>query len=1035
MHESTLPDGYEYAKDKSHAVFTRPIEKSLNDEREYRLILLNNSLQVLLIHDPTADKAAAAMDVHVGHLSDPDNLQGLAHFLEHLLFLGTEKYPRENEYKEYLAQHSGKSNASTGLDNTTFHFEVGIEYLEGALDRFAQFFISPAFNKDCKDREIRAVDSEFKRNLQQDSRRQFQLGKTLSNPHHPYWHFSTGNLITLDVEPTRAGIDVRDELIKFHAKCYSASIMKLVILGREPLEQLAQWAVEKFSPVKNLGIAPPSYPHGPLTANELLRTTFIKPVKNLRSLTITFPYPDQTLLYAEKPAEYIGHLIGHEGPGSILSLLRRNGWADKLSTGTSSGGLGFSFLKISIDLTPEGLERYEDVTAVVFQYIKLIQEQGLKPYIWDEVSSLSSISFRFKEKSPAAAYVTSLVRIMQRGYSPETTISGADLIREYNPSMIQESVNCLSTDRWHSTLVTQNVNIVPGQTFTHTERWYGTEYHVSPVPTQFLERLKDLELHPELRLPEHNDFVPTNFDTHRIPITEPASAPILLKHTPMVRLWHKKDDTFWVPKVNIYFRLASPLVMTTPANFVKTVIFVRLVKDSLKEQVYSAELAGLMYSLDVSVDGIVLKVEGYNDKALVLLRMVIQRIRTYTVDPDRFHLIHEKLEREYANFQMEEPSRLAIYYMSQLLQEKQWTYKEKLTELKGLTPGDVQMFIPLLFSRLHIEGLVHGNMDQTDALEACTIIEATFASRSLSACELVPARSYMLPQGARIVFQKTVPNPTNVNSAIEYYVQIDHEDCEDLRSVQDSVKAITTRRRTHSALTQILAQILQEPCFNQLRTNEQLGYIVQSSTRSNASSTGVRIVVQSERDPVYVQSRIQHFLSVRVHNLLRDMTEADFERQVRSLINKKLESDKHLKQETTRYWDHICSGFYDFAQIQEEVNVMAAMTLNDARMFFDSWLEPRCQKTRLLAVHLCSQRLSSKVEPKEDAETDAGSEDETNADAAEEESAGEERLAESVVIKNHVQFKAGLKLGKAPTPVEGVFDITSGLNVPIRSTL
>lgn len=141
--------------------------------------------------------------------------------------------------------------------------------------RFAQFFISPLFNADCKEREIRAVDSEFKRNLQQDSRRQFQLAKTLSNPNHPYWHFSTGNLTTLEGEPTQAGIDVREALIQFHAKYYSASIMRLAVLGREPLEQLVQWAVEKFSPVKNLEITPPAYPHGPLTANELLVSVFL----------------------------------------------------------------------------------------------------------------------------------------------------------------------------------------------------------------------------------------------------------------------------------------------------------------------------------------------------------------------------------------------------------------------------------------------------------------------------------------------------------------------------------------------------------------------------------------------------------------------------------------------------------------------------------------------------------------------------------------------------------------------------------------
>ena len=70
------------------------------DDRDYALVTLENKLEVLLISDPQTDKAAAAMDVHVGHLCDPDDAAGLAHFCEHLLFMGTEKYPSENEYSQ-----------------------------------------------------------------------------------------------------------------------------------------------------------------------------------------------------------------------------------------------------------------------------------------------------------------------------------------------------------------------------------------------------------------------------------------------------------------------------------------------------------------------------------------------------------------------------------------------------------------------------------------------------------------------------------------------------------------------------------------------------------------------------------------------------------------------------------------------------------------------------------------------------------------------------------------------------------------------
>lgn len=59
-----------------------------------RLIMLPNGMEALLIQDATTDRSSASMDVRVGHLNDPEDLQGLAHFCEHLMFMGTEKVSR-----------------------------------------------------------------------------------------------------------------------------------------------------------------------------------------------------------------------------------------------------------------------------------------------------------------------------------------------------------------------------------------------------------------------------------------------------------------------------------------------------------------------------------------------------------------------------------------------------------------------------------------------------------------------------------------------------------------------------------------------------------------------------------------------------------------------------------------------------------------------------------------------------------------------------------------------------------------------------
>lgn len=251
------------------------ILKSEQDTREYRGLVLDNGLKCVLISDPDTDKSAAAMSVEVGYLSDPDNLPGLAHFCEHMLFLGTKKYPDENEYTSFLAANGGTSNAATYADMTKYYFEVVPDKLSDALDRFSHFFIDPLFTETATEREINAVDSEHEKNLTTDVWRIRQVNKELADPKHPYHKFGTGSKATLSTMPKEMGIDVRRELFKFHEKWYSSNMMCLAVLGKESLDELEEIILEKFSPVINKSIEPEVYDPKPYL-NDRLGKNFLK---------------------------------------------------------------------------------------------------------------------------------------------------------------------------------------------------------------------------------------------------------------------------------------------------------------------------------------------------------------------------------------------------------------------------------------------------------------------------------------------------------------------------------------------------------------------------------------------------------------------------------------------------------------------------------------------------------------------------------------------------------------------------------------
>ena len=136
----------EYAYNSPQSATNAPpgtVRKSEHDHREYRYLQLENEMKVLLVRDEATTKAAATAYVRSGSLNDPPEVNGIAHFCEHMLFQGTKKFPEPDGYGKFLASNGGSRNAATGEDFTFYYFDVKTEALDEALERFADFFKAP----------------------------------------------------------------------------------------------------------------------------------------------------------------------------------------------------------------------------------------------------------------------------------------------------------------------------------------------------------------------------------------------------------------------------------------------------------------------------------------------------------------------------------------------------------------------------------------------------------------------------------------------------------------------------------------------------------------------------------------------------------------------------------------------------------------------------------------------------------------------------------------------------------------------------
>lgn len=927
------------------------IVKSPNDKREYRGLLLTNKMKILLISDPTTDKGAAALNVNIGYLSDPPDLPGLAHFCEHMLFLGTEKYPEQNDYNKYLTQNGGSYNGTTHMDYTLYYFDVHSEKLRGALDRFAQFFITPLFTETLTELELNAIHSEYEKNLANDIWRIDQIEKSSADPNHPFSKFASGNKETLDVIPKQNNINVRERLLQFHKKFYSSNLMALCVLGKESLDDLQNMVVELFSQVENKKIEVPVWPQHPFNEEHFQTKWYIVPIKDVRNLSIIFPIPDLREYYNSAPAHYISHLLGHEGEGSLLSALKAKGWCNSLKSGKRLGARGFSFFTVIVDLTEEGIQHIDDIVLLMFQYINMLKTRGPVKWIYEEYRDVANMNFRFKEKSIPCDDVSSIARILY-DYPMEEILVISHLFPLWEPDLIRWVMEYLKPEDVRLHIIGKLYEDIANE----TEKWYGTKFKKEKIPQDIINKWINAGLNTDLKLPPRNEFIPEKFDLKPLE-SNITKFPMIVEDTPLLRLWFKQDDEFFVPKANLFINFVSPVAFMDPFNSNSTYMFELLFRDALNEYAYAADIAGLRWDLSNSKYGMILEIGGYNDKQHVLLQKIMDKMVNFKIDPKRFEIVKENHIRNLENYEAEQPYQRAFYYLAVLLSEHVWTMDELLQAAIQLTVEKLQQFIPQFLSKIHMECLIHGNMTLSEAIETGRLIESKLVSTLPQMMPLLPRqlishREIKLENGCHFLF--TVKHKYYNSSCTQIYYQTG------LQSTKSDMILV------------LLAQILSEPCFTTLRTKEQLGYIVYSGVRRANGTQGLRIIVQSDRHPKYIEQRISIFLNSMLE-YISDITEEEFNAHKESLAVQYLEKPKKLTILSTIFWNEILLQQCNFNRVNIGVAYLRTITKEQILQFYKDVLQSDIQPK--ISVHILPAKDSKSenedaVDPNEDTESD-----------------------------------------------------------------
>lgn len=923
-------------------VFDRPLAKGALDTRDYRLVTLANGLKCLLVSG--CDTCGAALEVSAGSFADPSDLAGLGHLTEHALFLGTRKDSREDGFERIAASSGGSANAFTQGESTRYFFDGPEEALTVMFPPWSQFFSAPLLDEGRVRREIGAVDAEHAKNLRNDAFRIDYLDSVLRQP-APYSNFATGNRQTLDkprlMSAMREYVDSR----------YVAGDMACVVAGKQSLDELQ--ALVSSSGLKDVKQQQQSAASVRPASDEIGHRFFLNPeaassallvesLNSQRALRVAW-----SLAYDEEEGMRPGamrawsdriaaHVLGHEGPNSLLADLKSADFATDLSAGMSESNEDYRVFEIDVELTKRGLSSWRQVAGRCAAFVAALGaasgRRAWPRHVVEEPRKISEVAFEWSEPLPASTLSNVLVGKL-RELGREAFVDDKLLKIGAVPIVRDDDELEASAQRYAMRLAATKPTVsVIGATASGLrtiEPVYGTRYDVVDfafAPSGGM---------PEKIFPDPNPYAPSSSTYFPNKVPGPADSP-------PQRLF----DTFWHAAENRGTPRASCLVLarmpppSTPRDAATAKLWRSLLVETLRDssaqdyvgdgafRSYDAALAGYGWELAQTQRGIVVSFAGYDDKLGPFVAAGLDAIyssgRVDGAPPPLFSRVKDALERDLDSASTNiSPISRAISQLTRLLEPNKFDPKDLLAALKPLTQADAARYYPFA-STTRLDALFAGNLDSSKATELAKTIAIKSASSSsgfqdssahhpsLRLCPACGDADKLVPI---VVSTSSGPDETNIASVVHFQ---------------------TGGGRRARVLSAVAGTVLEPRFYESLRTKQQLGYLVQASARNKEGLAGLVFLVQSgtkSLSPRDLTEKIEEFVSQELPVVLDNLSQKEFADVKKGLANNLLAKSPSLGSLASTFWDEIVAETTDWSRRKKDAALLSTITIDELKLF------------------------------------------------------------------------------------------------------
>ncbi len=763
-----------------------PAFRAPDDKSEYRRLVLENGLRVLLCSDPNLVSASAAVAVDAGYYDDPVSRPGLAHYVEHLLFLGSEKYPGDSDFTRTVTAHGGDFSAETKSDHTIFAFKAPTDAFESSLDRMAQFFIAPRFDLTAAERELTAIENEVERHRDDDAvRRQF-VSLELHDPSSPESHFPIGNRSTL------AGT-TRDEVVAFYQSRYSADHMALALRGPMPCEQLEKLARSCFSAVPRRPVAARPAGPGTNTAQATGRFVQIASSGDQSMLFLEFPIGAARSQILSKPAELVAAVLTAPGSGSLIEHFRSEGLALWCEASVEHHSEERSSLVLPITLTAAGRARPERVLQLVFARCERLHTAPFPTDSFNEQSFLAAKQEAFGT-----------------GSAPQKGIMTLAANALLHPLELAERVpflwEQLDEDAYRKVLASLRpanalVSLVaPDVATDRKERYYGFAYSCTDLANEGPRSPAPSPADIAASLPpEPNPFIDGT-------IRLLGEHPIRVVDEPGLTLHHLEVDKPRRPLVAYHFVIHPGTGSLDQREFCRLLLYQGVLKSRFPAH-DQALAAAITVGLSFTADGLVVSVSGFSGGTERFLEQLFARMAHPALEAGAFQELREHIENMAQDAGRAEALDLVQMRFAGIINTPGVIVSELAATARQITREEVLAVPRTLFRRCHIEAIACGNVDADEAARLARMLRDQLHARPAAPHKVVRSRFLQLPAGETVVDAATVPG-TNSAARLAY---VTGEDTPELR-----------------AALAIAGAFLEGDFYADLRTRQQLGYRVGS---------------------------------------------------------------------------------------------------------------------------------------------------------------------------------------------------------------